>query len=351
MFRRTDDLRIRDVRPLIPPAILLEEIPISERASIVVSDARAAIANVIAGADRRLVVVVGPCSIHDTKAAFEYAQRLKGIADRLSDSLIVVMRTYFEKPRTSVGWKGPINDPDLDESFHINKGLRLARRLLLDVNDLGLPTGSEFLDTQIPQHIADLTSWVAIGARTAESQVHRELASGLSMPVGFKNSTDGSTQIAVDAVLTARSPHWFPSVTKQGVSAIFQTVGNEACHVILRGGTRTGPNYDADHIGKVCARLASKGLHERVMVDCSHGNSHKEHQRQAEVAASIAEQIAAGSRLIFGAMLESHLVEGRQDYVPGQPAVYGQSITDACLSLAQTEPLLDLLAMAQRSRG
>jgi 3-deoxy-7-phosphoheptulonate synthase len=351
MFRRTDDLRIRDVRPLIPPAILLEEIPISERASNVVSDARASIANVIAGTDRRLVVVVGPCSIHDTGAAFEYAGRLKTIADRLSGSLIVVMRTYFEKPRTSVGWKGLINDPDLDESFHINKGLRLARRLLLDVNDLGLPTGSEFLDTQIPQHIADLTSWVAIGARTAESQVHRELASGLSMPVGFKNSTDGSTQIAVDAVLTARSPHWFPSVTKQGVSAIFQTVGNDACHVILRGGTRTGPNYDADHIAKVCARLASKGLHERVMVDCSHGNSHKEHQRQADVAAAIAEQIASGSPLIFGAMLESHLVEGRQDYVPGQPAVYGQSITDACLSLAQTEPLLELLANAQQKRG
>ena len=351
MFRRTDDLRIRDVRPLIPPAILLEEIPISERASNVVSDARVSIANVIAGTDRRLVVVVGPCSIHDTGAAFEYAGRLKTIADRLSGSLIVVMRTYFEKPRTSVGWKGLINDPDLDESFHINKGLRLARRLLLDVNDLGLPTGSEFLDTQIPQHIADLTSWVAIGARTAESQVHRELASGLSMPVGFKNSTDGSTQIAVDAVLTARSPHWFPSVTKQGVSAIFQTVGNDACHVILRGGTRTGPNYDADHIAKVCARLASKGLHERVMVDCSHGNSHKEHQRQADVAAAIAEQIASGSPLIFGAMLESHLVEGRQDYVPGQPAVYGQSITDACLSLAQTEPLLELLANAQQKRG
>jgi 3-deoxy-7-phosphoheptulonate synthase len=351
MFRRTDDLRIRDVRPLIPPAILLEEIPISERASIVVSDARTAIANVIAGADSRLVVVVGPCSIHDTQAAFEYAQRLKGIADRLSDSLIVVMRTYFEKPRTSVGWKGLINDPDLDESFHINKGLRLARRLLLDVNDLGLPTGSEFLDTQIPQHIADLTSWVAIGARTAESQVHRELASGLSMPVGFKNSTDGSTQIAVDAVLTARSPHWFPSVTKQGVSAIFQTVGNPACHVILRGGTRTGPNYDGEHVAKVCARLAAKGLHERVMVDCSHGNSHKEHQRQADVAAAIAEQISSGSRLIFGAMLESHLVEGRQDYVPGRPAVYGQSITDGCLSIAQTEPLLELLANAQRARG
>ena len=239
MFRRTDDLRIRDVRPLIPPAILLEEIPISERASIVVSDVRAAIADVIGGRDPRLVVVVGPCSIHDTQAAFEYAERLKKTADRLAGSLIIVMRTYFEKPRTAVGWKGLINDPDLDESYHINKGLRLARKLLLDVNDLGLPTASEFLDTQIPQHIADLTSWVAIGARTAESQIHRELASGLSMPVGFKNSTDGSTQIAVDAVLTARSPHWFPSVTKQGVSAIFQTAGNDSCHVILRGGTRT----------------------------------------------------------------------------------------------------------------
>jgi len=351
MFRRTDDLRIRDVRPLIPPAILLEEIPISERASIVVSDARAAIASVIAGEDPRLVVVVGPCSIHDTAAALEYAGRLKTIADRLRDSLVIVMRTYFEKPRTVVGWKGLINDPDLDESFHINKGLRLARKLLLDINDLGLPTGSEFLDTQIPQHIADLTSWVAIGARTAESQVHRELASGLSMPVGFKNSTDGSTQIAVDAVLTARSPHWFPSVTKQGVSAIFQTVGNDGCHVILRGGTRTGPNYDAEHIAKVCARLAAKSLPERVMVDCSHGNSHKDHHRQADVAAAICDQMASGSRQIFGAMLESHLVEGRQDYVPGRPAVYGQSITDACLSLSQTEPLLEQFAEAQRARG
>ena len=351
MFRRTDDLRIRDVRPLIPPAILLEEIPISERASIVVSDARAAIASVIAGEDPRLVVVVGPCSIHDTAAALEYAGRLKTIADRLRDSLVIVMRTYFEKPRTVVGWKGLINDPDLDESFHINKGLRLARKLLLDINDLGLPTGSEFLDTQIPQHIADLTSWVAIGARTAESQVHRELASGLSMPVGFKNSTDGSTQIAVDAVLTARSPHWFPSVTKQGVSAIFQTVGNDGCHVILRGGTRTGPNYDAEHIAKVCARLAAKSLPERVMVDCSHGNSHKDHHRQADVAAAICDQMASGSRQIFGAMLESHLVEGRQDYVPGRPAVYGQSITDACLSLTQTEPLLEQFAQAQRARG
>ena len=351
MFRPTDDLRIRDVRPLIPPAILLEEIPISERASIVVSDARAAIADVIGGTDPRLVVVVGPCSIHDTKAAFEYAERLKRTADRLSDSLIIVMRTYFEKPRTAVGWKGLINDPDLDESYHINKGLRLARKLLLDVNDLGLPTASEFLDTQIPQHIADLTSWVAIGARTAESQIHRELASGLSMPVGFKNSTDGSTQIAVDAVLTARSPHWFPSVTKQGVAAIFQTVGNDSCHVILRGGTRTGPNYGAEHIAKVSGRLAAKGLRESVMVDCSHGNSHKNHLKQADVASAVCEQIASGSRQIFGAMLESHLVEGRQDYVPGEIPVYGQSITDACLSFAQTEPLLEQLAEAQQARG
>jgi len=351
MFRPTDDLRIQNVRPLIPPAILLEEIPISERASNVVSDARAAIAAVIEGNDPRLVVIVGPCSIHDTKAALEYAARLKPIADRLADSLIVVMRTYFEKPRTVVGWKGLINDPDLDESFHINKGLRLARQLLLDVNDLGMPTGSEFLDTQIPQHIADLTSWVAIGARTAESQVHRELASGLSMPVGFKNSTDGSTQIAVDAVLTARSGHWFPSVTKQGVSAIFQTVGNDVCHVILRGGTRTGPNYGPEHIVKVGARLAAKGLREAVMVDCSHGNSHKDHEKQAMVAASICEQVAAGSRRIFGAMVESHLVDGRQDYAPGMPAVYGQSITDGCLSLERTEPLLEQLAQAQRARG
>jgi 3-deoxy-7-phosphoheptulonate synthase len=351
MIRPTDDLRIRDVRPLIPPAILLEEIPISERASNVVADSRAAIAAILSGDDPRLLVVAGPCSIHDTRAAFEYAQRLKAMADRFSGSLLVVMRSYFEKPRTSVGWKGLINDPDLDESFHINKGLRLARTLLVDINDLGLPTGSEFLDTQIPQHIADLTSWVAIGARTAESQVHRELASGLSMPVGFKNSTDGSTQIAVDAVLTARSPHWFPSVTKQGVSAIFQTSGNESCHVILRGGTRTGPNYEAEHVAKVCVRLGSKGLRETVMVDCSHGNSHKDHLRQADVAASVCAQVAGGSRHIFGVMLESHLVEGRQDYLPGRPAVYGQSITDACLSLDQTEPLLEQLAIAQHARG
>jgi 3-deoxy-7-phosphoheptulonate synthase len=351
MFRQTDDLRITQVRPLIPPAILLEEIPISEQASNVVSNTRSAIASALEGRDPRLVVVAGPCSIHDTSAALEYAGRLQRLAERHADHLILVMRTYFEKPRTSVGWKGLINDPDLDESYHINKGLRLARKLLLDINDLGLPTGSEFLDTQIPQHIADLTSWVAIGARTTESQVHRELASGLSAPVGFKNGTDGGVKTAIDAVLAARSPHWFPSVTKQGVSAIFQTRGNETCHVILRGGTRTGPNHGPDHVRDTCGRLQAKGLPEMVMIDCSHGNSEKDFHRQADVAASISEQVASGSWHIFGAMLESHLVEGRQDYIPGRPAVYGQSITDACLSLEQTEPLLEQLARAQQARG
>ena len=350
MFQKTDDLRIRQVRPLIPPAILHEEIPISERASNVVAASRTAIANALKGQDPRLVVIAGPCSIHDTTAALEYGERLEHLAARYADHLIVVMRTYFEKPRTSVGWKGLINDPDLDESFHINKGLRLARKLLLDINDLGLPTASEFLDIQIPQHIADLTSWVAIGARTTESQVHRELASGLSMPVGFKNSTDGSVNTAIDAVLAARSAHWFPSVTKQGVSAIFQTSGNDACHVILRGGKQSGPNFDATHVGDVSARLARHGLAERVMVDCSHGNSEKDHRRQPLVAASICEQIREGSNRIFGVMLESHLVEGRQDYAPGRPSIYGQSITDACISLDQTEHVLEQLAHAQRAR-
>ncbi len=351
MLQRTDDLRITEVRPLIPPAILLEEIPISEQASNVVADARTAVSGVVAGHDARLVVIAGPCSIHDATAALEYATRLKALADRYAGHLIVLMRTYFEKPRTSVGWKGLINDPDLDESYHINKGLRLARQLLLDVNQLGLPTASEFLDVQIPQHIADLTSWVAIGARTTESQVHRELASGLSMPVGFKNGTDGNTQTAVDAVLAARSPHWFPSVTKQGVSAIFHTVGNDSCHVILRGGSRTGPNYEPTHVADVCDRLASKRLPATVMVDCSHGNSLKDHRRQSVAADSVCEQVRGGSWQLFGVMLESHLVEGRQEYTPGTPAVYGQSITDACISLEQTEPILERLATAQQARG
>ena len=351
MLRQTDDLRITQVRPLIPPAILLEEIPLGERASNVVSNTRLAVANAMKGRDPRLVVIAGPCSIHDTAAALEYATRLAPLAERYAHHLIVIMRTYFEKPRTSVGWKGLINDPDLDETFHINKGLRMARRLLLDVNELGLPTASEFLDTQVPQHIADLTSWVAIGARTTESQVHRELASGLSMPVGFKNSTDGNLLTAVDAVLTARSSHWFPSVTKQGVSAIFHTTGNDTCHVILRGGTQTGPNYGAEHVQRACALLSAKGLGEAVMIDCSHGNSLKDPDRQADVAASVSAQVASGSWQIFGAMLESHLVGGRQDYVPGRPAVYGQSITDACISLEKTDALLEQMAKAQQARG
>lgn len=351
MLRQTDDLRITQVRPLIPPAILLEEIPLGERSSNVVSNTRQAVGNAIRGRDPRLVIIAGPCSIHDTAAALEYATRLARLAERYAGELIVIMRSYFEKPRTSVGWKGLINDPDLDETFHINKGLRMARRLLLDVNELGLPTASEFLDTQIPQHIADLTSWVAIGARTTESQVHRELASGLSMPVGFKNSTEGNLLTAVDAVLTARSSHWFPSVTKQGVSAIFHTTGNDSCHVILRGGTQTGPNYDAEHVQRACALLRAKGLGDSLMIDCSHGNSLKDAERQADVAASVCAQVAGGSWQIFGAMLESHLVGGRQDYVPGRPAVYGQSITDACISLEKTDELLEQFARAQQARG
>lgn len=350
MFRRTDDLRIRDVRPLIPPAILLEEIPISERASTVVADARTAIGRMLEADDDRLVVVAGPCSIHDPAAALDYAGRLRRIAEVTGDALLVVMRAYFEKPRTVVGWKGLINDPDLDGSCHINKGLRIARRLLLDINDLGLPTGSEFLDTQIPQHIADLTTWVAIGARTAESQVHRELASGLSAPVGFKNGTDGDTQVAIDGVLAARRQHWFPGLTKQGVAAILQTTGNESCHVILRGGTRTGPNFHARDIQGVCDALARHGLPTRLMVDCSHGNSERDARRQAEVAEDLAGQIAAGSRQIFGVMLESSLVEGRQDHVAGSPLVYGQSITDACVGIEETERILLRLAAAARAR-
>ena len=351
MFRPTDDLRITQVRPLIPPAILLEELPLGEAASHVVANTREAVAGALLGRDPRLVVVVGPCSIHDVRAAREYAARLHPLAIRYAGQLIVVMRSYFEKPRTSVGWKGLINDPDLDESFNINKGLRLARQLLLEINEMGLPTASEFLDTQIPQFIADLTSWVAIGARTTESPVHRELASGLSMPVGFKNSTDGNTRTAIDAVLAARSPHWFPSVTKQGVAAISHTTGNDSCHVILRGGSQTGPNHSAAHVQDVSERLAAKQLPSAVMVDCSHGNSEKDCRRQAVVAASICEQVAAGSWRIFGTMLESHLVEGRQDYTPGREAVYGQSITDACISMEETDRLLERFAEAQQARG
>ena len=347
MIRRTDDLRIREIRPLIPPAILLEDLPITGRAASVVARARASVADIVRGDDRRMVAIVGPCSIHDPAAAVEYAERLQEVTRRFADDLVIVMRAYFEKPRTVAGWKGLINDPDLDESYHINKGLRLARTLLLAVNERGLPTASEFLDTQVPQYLADLTSVAAIGARTTESQVHRELASGLSMPVGFKNGTNGNVQIAVDAVAAARRPHWFAGVTKQGVGAILQTAGNDTCFVILRGGTRTGPNYHARSVEDACERLDEAGLPPRVLIDCSHGNSGKDHRRQAGVAADVCDQLGAGSLRIIGVMLESHLVEGRQDARPGAALVHGQSITDACLSLPQTVPVLERLARSR----
>lgn len=346
MLHRTDDLRICDSRPLIPPAILLEELPITEGVSNLVRETRHRISDVLHGKDERLVCVIGPCSIHDVESALAYAERLSVLAERYSDRLIVLMRAYFEKPRTSVGWKGFINDPDLDETYHINKGLRLARRLLLDVNGMGLPTAHEFLDTQIPQHIADVASWVAIGARTTESQVHRELASGLSMPVGFKNTTEGSVQPAIDAVVTARAQHWFPSVTKQAVSAIFQTTGNPDCHIILRGGSKTGPNFDAESVSRVVQRLEQRDLPGKVMVDCSHGNSRKDHRLQAEVAECVADQVRGGH--ILGLMIESHLVEGRQDFIPGRALTFGQSITDACIGIEETERILDVLAKTPR---
>jgi len=349
MSKPTDDLRIVRTRPLIPPAILHEELPLTDAASELVATTRQAIAEVVHGRDKRLVAIVGPCSIHDPDAALEYAHGLKALAEEVKGEIITVMRAYFEKPRTSVGWKGLINDPNLDESCEINKGLRLARKLLVDVNALGLPTGSEFLDLQIPQHIADVTSWVAIGARTTESQVHRELASGLSMPVGFKNTTEGSLTPAVDAVQAARTSHWFPSVTKQAISAIFQTTGNEDCHIILRGGSRTGPNYDATSVERATQMLQKRHLPARVMIDCSHGNSHKDYRKQGEVLQSVCEQLRAGGSGILGVMIESNLIEGRQDLVAGKPLVRGQSITDGCVSLAETRTMLHALAEAVKA--
>jgi 3-deoxy-7-phosphoheptulonate synthase len=349
VFRLTDDLRIERIRPLIPPAILMEQHEITERASTTVAEAREAINRVLREEDDRLLAVVGPCSIHDVDAAREYGERLRGVANRLADDLLLVMRVYFEKPRTTVGWKGLINDPRVDGSFAINDGLGLARRLLLDLGNMGVPVGCEFLDTITPQFIADLVSWGAIGARTTESQVHRELASGLSMPVGFKNGTDGNVQIAVDAIRAAMHPHQFLSVTKQGLAAIVVTRGNDACHVILRGGHRR-PNYHAEDVEQAARALSRAGLPARVMIDCSHGNSGKDPARQPAVARDVAGQIADGSRRVFGVMIESHLVGGRQDVRPGQPLVRGQSITDACLGWDDTVPVLDDLAKAVRAR-
>jgi 3-deoxy-7-phosphoheptulonate synthase len=349
MFRQTDDVRIERLKPLIPPAILMEDLPITEQVSTLVATSRDEISRILNGADDRLLVVVGPCSIHDPAAALEYARRLAAHASALREDLCVVMRVYFEKPRTIVGWKGLINDPHLDGTFAINEGLHRARGFLLDVSRAGLPAGTEFLDPITPQFIADLVSWGAIGARTSESQVHRELASGLSMPVGFKNGTDGTVQIAIDAIRSAAHPHQFLSVTKQGVAAIVVTHGNPDCHVILRGGER-GPNYSAEHVERVARDLGRAGLPPRVMVDCSHANSGKDHHRQPAVARDLAHQIASGSRALIGVMMESFLVEGRQNVEPGKPLVYGQSITDACMDWETTAPLLVELAAAVRKR-
>ena len=349
MIFRTDDLRIQDLRPLIPPAILMEEIPLGEKSSEVVARTRQQLQAILRGEDDRLMLVVGPCSIHDPEAALEYARRLAKVATEVSRDLVVVMRVYFEKPRTTVGWKGLINDPLLDESFAINQGLRSARGLLRDLAELGVPVGCEFLDPITPQFIADMVSWGAIGARTSESQVHRELASGLSMPVGFKNATDGSVQVAIDAIRCAAYPHCFLSVTKQSVAAIVETAGNEDCHVILRGGA-SGPNYDPESLAEVGSALEEAGLPSRVMVDCSHGNSDKDFTRQPEVAAELARQVADGNRSIIGLMMESFLEDGRQDYRKGVDLVYGQSVTDACMGWERTQPLFGLLAEAVRSR-
>jgi len=348
MRATTDDVRIREIKELAPPSHLLREFPVSEKASIVTYEARQAIHRILHGMDDRLLVVIGPCSIHDPKAAMEYARRLVAERERLGEDLEIVMRVYFEKPRTTVGWKGLINDPDMDNSFQINKGLRTARELLLDINELGLPAGTEYLDMITPQYIADLIAWGAIGARTTESQVHRELASGLSCPVGFKNGTDGNLRIALDAIKAASQPHHFLSVTKGGHSAIVSTNGNEDCHVILRGGKV--PNYDAAAVEAACKEAANAALACRLMVDASHGNSQKKPENQIAVLEAIGAQLAAGESRVFGVMVESHLVAGRQDLVPGRPLVYGQSVTDGCIGWEESVAALDGLAQAVRAR-
>jgi 3-deoxy-7-phosphoheptulonate synthase len=352
MHIQTDDLRIRAMTELATPEELIRERPCSDRAAGTVNGARGALQRILHGADDRLAVVIGPCSIHDARAALEYAQRLARERARLRDSLEVIMRVYFEKPRTTVGWKGLINDPDLDGRFRINTGLRLARGLLLDINELGLPAGCEFLDMITPQYISDLVAWGAIGARTTESQVHRELASGLSCPIGFKNGTDGNVRVALDAVRAASQPHHFLAVTKQGRSAIAATAGNSDCHIILRGGKT--PNYAAESVAGVCREMAAAGVSTRLMIDASHGNSDKRPERQPAVIDSIAAQIEAGDRRIGGVMVESNLLAGRQDLIPGRPLLYGQSITDGCIDWETSVQVLERLAAAverQRARA
>ncbi|WP_296652323.1 3-deoxy-7-phosphoheptulonate synthase AroG [Paraburkholderia sp.] len=344
----TDDVRIRELKELTPPAHLIREFPCSEAASNLIHDTREALHRILHGMDDRLIVVIGPCSIHDTKAAVEYAEKLLPMRSRFAGELEIVMRVYFEKPRTTVGWKGLINDPYLDNSFKINDGLRTARELLVRLNDLGLPAATEYLDMISPQYLADLVSWGAIGARTTESQVHRELASGLSCPVGFKNGTDGNVKIAVDAIKAASQPHHFLSVTKGGHSAIVSTAGNEDCHVILRGGKI--PNYDADSVNAACADIGKSGLAARLMIDASHANSSKKHENQIPVCAEIGRQVAEGDERIIGVMVESHLVAGRQDLKEGCALTYGQSITDACIAWDESVTLLEGLAQSVRLR-
>ncbi len=349
MQYQTDDLRIKEIREVVAPEHVRAECEITENGARTVFETRSAIHNILHGEDDRLLVISGPCSVHDTDAALEYAGRLRKISEDLKDDLAIVMRVYFEKPRTTVGWKGLINDPNLDGSFQINDGLRVARKLLMDLGEMGVPTGTEFLDLISPQYVADLVSWGAIGARTTESQVHRELASGLSCPVGFKNGTDGGLQVAIDAIRSASQPHHFLSLTKEGRSAIFSTTGNEDCHIILRGGRK--PNYDAESVNQAAQKLEAAHLSPRLMIDCSHANSEKQPERQVVVAEDVADQIATGDERIFGVMLESHLVAGRQDVVSGPiDLTYGQSITDACIGWDQTEPVLYELAEAVRQR-
>lgn len=344
----TDDVRVREIKPLITPLELLGRLKESAATTQNILNTRHDIHRILHQADDRVLVIVGPCSIHDTVAGMEYARRLLEVRKSLSADLLIVMRVYFEKPRTTVGWKGLINDPHLDGSYHINEGLERARKFLLDVNELGMPAGIEFLDMITPQYTADLVSWGAIGARTTESQIHRELASGLSCPVGFKNGTDGSVRVAIDAIKTASSPHHFLSVTKEGQSAIFSTNGNEDCHVILRGGKT--PNYDTNSVNAACESLAAAGLAPRLMVDCSHANSQKQYRLQLDVAKDIGEQIALGESRIMGVMIESHLQEGRQEHTPGCALEYGKSITDACLGWDDTVNLLQNLAESVRAR-
>ncbi|AVV85288.1 MULTISPECIES: 3-deoxy-7-phosphoheptulonate synthase AroG [Shewanella] len=344
MHYQNDDVRIKEIKELLPPIAILERFPASEKASATVFNARQSIHHILAKNDDRLLVVIGPCSIHDPKAALEYGQRLVSLREHYKDQLEIVMRVYFEKPRTTVGWKGLINDPYMDNSFKLNDGLRTARKLLVDLNDSGMPTAGEFLDMITPQYMADLMCWGAIGARTTESQVHRELASGLSCPVGFKNGTDGTIKVAIDAIGAANAPHHFLSVTKFGHSAIVSTKGNPDCHIILRGGRE--PNYSAPHVAQISEQLQKAKLPDNVMIDFSHANSSKQYQRQMVVAQDVADQVAAGNKAIFGVMVESHLVEGRQDLVDGQDLCYGQSITDACIGWDDTERLLAVLAQS-----